>query len=159
MRAAKKAIDLDWQNNNFAGASRLFYTFLYNRRLRLRRTTATWNCLLSRFLENVNTRRRLSFSFPELWLWRPSVLNFRKICQHFTNWTTYNKHDKAWSSAYSLFNWRFRNRRRPCYLSSLTVSSDVSLQGDIHFPELVTAVSQSFLLPTYTMDTSLTICK
>ena len=27
----KKAIDLDWQNNNFAGASRLFYTFLYNR--------------------------------------------------------------------------------------------------------------------------------
>ena len=72
------------------------------------------------------------------------------------NWTRYNKHDEAWSSANSLFKWRFRNRRRPCCLSSLTVSSDVSLQGDILLPELVTAdVSQSFLLTIYKVDTDI----
>ena len=30
-------------------------------------TITTWNCLISRFVEDVNTRQRLSFSFPELW--------------------------------------------------------------------------------------------
>ena len=40
----KKAIDLDWQNNNFGRASRLFCTFLCNRC-----TTATWNFLISLF--------------------------------------------------------------------------------------------------------------
>ena len=29
-------------------------------------TTTTWNCQISRFVEEVNTRQRLSFSFPEL---------------------------------------------------------------------------------------------
>ena len=33
----------------------------------LRRTTTTWNCLISCFVENGNTRQQLSFSFPELW--------------------------------------------------------------------------------------------
>ena len=110
------------------------------------------------FLENVNTRQRLSSSFPELRLWSP--FSIRKVWQHLTNWARHNKHDEAWSSAYSLFKWRFRNRRRPCCLSSLTVSSDVSPQGNILLPELVTAaVSQSFLLTNYKVDTSLTICK
>ena len=110
------------------------------------------------FLENVNTRQRLSSSFPELRLWSP--FSIRKVWQHLTNWARHNKHDEAWSSAYSLFKWRFRNRRRPCCLSSLTVSSDVSPQGNILLPELVTAaVSQSFLITTYKVDTSLTIWK
>ena len=88
-------------------------------------TITTWNCLISRFVEDVNTRQRLSFSFPELWY---SLLEFnsRKICQHLTNWTSWNKRDKVWSSANSLrerrkssllFKWRFRGRRHGCCLT------------------------------------------
>ena len=51
----------------------LFCTFLYRHC-----TTTAWNFLISPFLENMNTRQRLSFSFPEL---RYSLLEFnsRKI--------------------------------------------------------------------------------
>ena len=48
---------------------RLFCTFLSRYR-----TTTTWKCLISRFAEDVNARRRLSFSFPEL---RYSLLEFK----------------------------------------------------------------------------------
>ena len=58
----KKAIGLVWQNNNFARASRIFVHFLtITARLRCE------NALISRFVEDVNTRQRLPFSFPELW--------------------------------------------------------------------------------------------
>ena len=82
------------------------------------RMSAKQKCLISRFVEDVNTRQRLSFSFPELWY---SLLEFnsRKICQHLTNWTRWNKADKVWSSANPLIQWRFRSRHRRCYLSSL----------------------------------------
>ena len=109
----KKAIGLDWQNNNFARASRSLVHFFCRRC-----TTTTWKCLILRFVEDVNTRQRLSFSLPELW-YSPLEFNSRKICQHLTNWTSWNKRDKAWSSANSLFEWRFRNRRRLCCLSFL----------------------------------------
>ena len=89
---------------------RLFCTFL-SRRCK----TTTWNCLISRFVENVNTRQRLPFSFSELW-YSPLKLISRKIHQHLTNWTRWNKRDKVWSSEYSLFKWRFRSRRRRCLL-------------------------------------------
>ena len=91
----------------------LFCTFLCRRC-----TTTTWKCLISRFVEDVKTRQRLSFSFPELWY---SLLEFnsRKICQHLTKWTRWNKRDKVWSSATSLFKWRIRGRCRRCRLSSL----------------------------------------
>ena len=91
----------------------LFCTFLSRRC-----TTTTWKCLISRFVEDGNTRQQLSFSFPELWY---SLLEFnsRKICQHLTKWTRWNKRDKVWSSATSLFKWRFRSRRRRCSLSFL----------------------------------------
>ena len=75
-------------------------------------TTTTWRYLISCFVENANTRhskdKRLSFSFPEL---RQTYLEFtsRKKCQHLTNWTRWNKSDKVWSSATSLFKWRFRS--------------------------------------------------
>ena len=49
----KKAIGLDWQNNNFARASRFFVHF-FAVSARLRRET-----------EDVKTRQRLSVSFPE----------------------------------------------------------------------------------------------
>ena len=83
-------------------------------------TTTTWKCLISRFVEDVNSRR-LFFCFPELWY---SLLEFnsRKICQHLMNLTRWNKRDKVWSSATLLFKWRFRNRRRHCCLSSLLAS-------------------------------------
>ena len=75
-RKKKKAIGLDWQNNNFARASRTF--------LCCRCTTTKWTCLILRFVEDVNTRELLSFSFPELWY---SILEFhyKKNCQHLRN--------------------------------------------------------------------------
>ena len=52
-------------------------------------TTTTWKCLISRFVEDVNTRQWLSFSFPELWC---SLLEFnsRKISRCLTKWTRWN---------------------------------------------------------------------
>ena len=71
-------------------------------------------------IEDVNTTQRLSFSFPEL---QYSLLEFnsRNNCQHLTNWARWNKRDKVWSCATSLFKWRFSNRRRHCCLSSLII--------------------------------------
>ena len=83
-------------------------------------TTTTWNFPVSRFSEDayVDTRQRLSFSFLELQN-SPWDLNSRIICQHLPNWTRWIKRDWVWSSANSLFKWRFRCRRRRCCLSSL----------------------------------------
>ena len=88
----------------------LFCTFLCRHCM-----STTWKYLTSRFVEDVNTRQRLAFSFPELWY---SLLEFnsRENCQHLINWTRWNKRDKVWSSATSLFKWRFRSRRRRCCL-------------------------------------------
>ena len=94
-------------------------------------TTTAWRCLISRFVEDVNPRR-LPFSFPELWY---SLLEFssRNICQHLTiaNWTSWNNCDKVWSSANSLFKWRFRSRRRRCCLISLLWSMRSLLYKEI----------------------------
>ena len=81
-------------------------------------TTTTWKCLISRFVEDVNTRQQLSYSFPGLW-YCPLEFHSKKSCQHLTNYTRWNKRDKVWSSANSLFKWRFRSRRRYRCLSSL----------------------------------------
>ena len=44
------------------------HAFLYISWILCRRcTTTTWNCLISRYVEDVNSKRRPSFSFPELW--------------------------------------------------------------------------------------------
>ena len=82
-------------------------------------TTTTWKYLISRFVEDANTRQRLPFSFPELW-YGLLKFNSRENCQHLTNWTRWNKRDKVWSSATSLFKWRFCSRRRRCCLISLS---------------------------------------
>ena len=79
-------------------------------------------------MEDVNTRQPLSFSFPEL---RYSSLEFisRENCM-----PTFDKlnaighgimRDKVWSSATSLFKWRFRSRRRRRCLSSLMTHDTV----------------------------------
>ena len=65
-------------------------------------------CGLQPFAEGVNTRQRLPFSFPELW-YSLLEINSINICQHLTNWTSWNKHDKVWSSANSPFKWCFRS--------------------------------------------------
>ena len=88
-----------------------FCTFLCRRC-----TTTTWNCLISRFVEDANTRRP-SFSLSELW-YNPLEFNSTKIRQHLTNWTWWNTRDKVCSSAKTLFNWRFRRCRRRSCLSS-----------------------------------------
>ena len=84
----------------------LFCTFLCRRC-----TTTTWKRLISRFVGDVNARQRLCTSFPTL---RYSLLEFnsRKKLQHLTNWLRWNKRDKDWGSACSLFKWRFRCRCR-----------------------------------------------
>ena len=74
----KKATGLDWQNNNFVPASRFFVHFFT--------VTArkTQRCLISRFVEDGNTRKRLSFSFPGH---RYSLIELtsRKNCQQLSN--------------------------------------------------------------------------
>ena len=45
--------------------------------------------------------------------------NFRKSCQHLSNWTRWNKRDKVSSSANSLFKGSFHSCRCRCCLKSL----------------------------------------
>ena len=68
----KKAIILDWQNDNFACASRFLY-FLCGRSM-----TTTWKCLISRFVKDVNSRQQPYFSFPEIW-YSLSEFNYKQI--------------------------------------------------------------------------------
>ena len=46
--------------------------------------TTTWKCQISRFMEYVKTRQRLSFPFPEL-RYSLSEFNSRENCQHLIN--------------------------------------------------------------------------
>ena len=59
------------------------------------------HCTTTTFLEE-NTRTTTFFSFPEL-RYRLLEFNSRKNCQHLTNWTRWNKHDKVWNSARDFF--------------------------------------------------------
>ena len=110
----KKAIGLYLAKQQLCTCITLFCTFLCRRC-----TTTTWKCLISRCVEDVNTRDK-----DFLFLWDPELryslleFNSRKICQHLTNWTSWNKHDKVWSRA-NFFKWRFRSRHRSCCLRSL----------------------------------------
>ena len=61
----------------------------------------------------MNTRQRLSISFPEHW-YTLSEFNSRKNCQQLTKWTKWNKRDKARSSTTSFFKRRFRSRHCRC---------------------------------------------
>ena len=83
-------------------------------------TTTTWNFLVSRLMEDVNTRQLFSFSFSEL-RFSPLEFNSNKIRQHMTNWTRWNKRREVWNSKKSIFKWRFRSRRRrECWSPLLT---------------------------------------
>ena len=78
--------------------------------------TTTWNCLISRVFGG--REQRPSFAFSELW-YSPLESTSRKIRQHLTSWTRWNKRDEVWTRANTLFNWRFRSRRRHRCWSSL----------------------------------------
>ena len=103
-------------------------------------TTTTWTCPISRFVEDVNTRQRLSSSLPEL---RYSLLEFisRKQLTTFDELDeTRSKRDKVWGSVTSLFKWRFRSRGCRCSLSSLTIKKETASKQVISKP-----ASASFL--------------
>ena len=68
-----------------------------------------------------------SFYFFSWTLMQSFRIQLKKNCQHLTKWTRYNKRDKVWNSANSLFKWRFRGLRRRCCLSSLWVKQPVYL--------------------------------
>ena len=108
----KKAIGLDWQKQQFCTCITLFCSFPCRRC-----TTMTWNCLISRFVEDVNRRQQPSVAFPELW-YSPLESNSRQIRQHLTNLTRWNKRDEVWTRANKLFYWRFRSRRRCHYFKA-----------------------------------------
>ena len=57
----KYALVFDWQNNNFARASRFFCTFICRHW-----TTTRWNFLITRFMRDVKTREKFSVSFSNL---------------------------------------------------------------------------------------------
>ena len=79
-------------------------------------------------VDDVNTRQWLSFSFPELWY---SLLEFTQEkfqCQHLTNWTSWNKNDKVWSSAKTFYKWRFRSSRHVCCSSTLATVWTATVQ-------------------------------
>ena len=71
---------------------------------------------------DVNTRQWLSFSLPEL---QHSLLEFnpRKKCPRLSSWTRWNKRDRVWSRANSLFKWSFRScHHRRCLSSVMLVN-------------------------------------
>ena len=108
----KKAVGLDWQNNNFARASHLFvHFFAFTPRLQRKMPNFTFFC---RAWTQDNDLLFLFLNFDSL-----TEFNSRNNCQHLTNWTRWNKRDKVWSSANALFKRRFRSCRRCCCLSSL----------------------------------------
>ena len=68
-------------------------------------TTTTWKYLISRFFEDVHTRQRLSFSFPEFWH-SPLEFNVKKKFASF--WRIRRDGISAIKfEAARLFKWRF----------------------------------------------------
>ena len=67
--------------------------------------------LISRFIDNVNIRRRISLSLFKL----EHFLNNstpRTVCLHWTKWVSWDNRAEVFKNAKSLFKWRFRRRRR-----------------------------------------------
>ena len=70
----------------------LFCTFLCRRC-----KYTTWNFLISRSVEDVNTRQRISISFSEF-AYGAFEFNSREMYQNLTNWTWWNKRVLVWTS-------------------------------------------------------------
>ena len=79
--------------------------------------TTTWNCLISRFVEDVNTRQLLSFSFS----WTRSSLqefNSTKKIPAFDDLYEMEKARKSLKQRDFTFKQRFRSRRSRCCLEA-----------------------------------------
>ena len=59
--------------------------------------TTTWKCLISCFMEDVNTRQQFPFSSSEL-QYSPLEFNSRKIHHYLLNWTRWNKWGKVFEA-------------------------------------------------------------
>ena len=70
-------------------------------------------------LRRVREHKTMTFFFTFPGLWYSLRIQLQKICQHLTNWASWNKCDEVWGGGNSLFKWRFRSHRRRCCLSSL----------------------------------------
>ena len=87
-RTATKSIDLISKQKKSCTCSTHFCTFLCvalhdcNRELYRPCTTTTWKCLIASFMEDVNKRRRISFSLSKLEC-SPQEMNSREIRLHF----------------------------------------------------------------------------
>ena len=64
------------------------------------------------FCQGQEHRTTTFLSFSWTFWYSPLEFNSRKIHQHLTNCTKWNKCDKLWGSANSLFKWRFCSHRR-----------------------------------------------
>ena len=110
----KKAIGLDWRNNNAAPASRFFLVHFFAVTAPLRREDAWFHLLWKTWTQGND------FNFLS-WTWIQSFrIQFQKKLP--------KKCDKVWRSATVPFKWRFRNCRRRCCLSSLVSSRRASLR-------------------------------
>ena len=93
----KKSTELDKQNNNFA---RAFHAFLYTSLP----TLHDYDVKMTNFLFWRELERKATTFFFSSWSSIQSFrIQLRKICQHLTNWTRWDKHRKVWSNANSLF--------------------------------------------------------
>ena len=72
-----------------------FCTFLYRPC-----TTTTWKCLIASLMEDVNKRRRISFSLSKLEC-GPQEINSREIRRHLPFSANWNKRDKDWKNGNS----------------------------------------------------------
>ena len=99
--SAKKRNGFVKQNNNLARASRFFVHFF----------AVKWKCLISRFVEDANKRRRIFLSLSKLECGRQEIKS-REIRLHLTFSADWNKRDNVWKSANTFSKWRFRCRRR-----------------------------------------------
>ena len=73
----------------------LFCTFRYSPC-----TTTTWKCLIASFMEDVNKRRRISFSLSKLEC-ASQEINSREIRLHLPLSANWNKRDKDWKDGKS----------------------------------------------------------
>ena len=83
------------QNNNFSSAASLFCTFLCRHC-----TTATWNYLRQRFMEDTNTSLQISLS-PSKLGGGAQEFNSWEIHQHLRFYNNRNNSDQVWKIANS----------------------------------------------------------
>ena len=114
----------------------LFCTFLCRHYM-----TTTWKCLISHFVENVNTRQWICFSFLELWY---GLLQLQKKIVNIW-WTERDGispiKSEAWNTS---FKWHFQSRSPSCRccLSSLLLSLKLTMHSIVR-ESLTELISQN----------------